>query len=680
MDREGFRNRLKQYKQAREENPGLKYWEWKNIPKYDEGTEYVERYSTEENPILYKEESAKDRYVRAVNELKQIGGWSDNLRTELANQYSIPYLPEKEIRLTTGRYNTGKISTNLLDSIYASAVRTGTPVDVALGLAGRESTLGIGRGFKKGQSINGTNLMSNWQQIDPDIPTSKDRDKFNDIRAKILFHDDVSDEEYNFSADYIFNDIESRQRLKPLKENPIDNALKFYQSGRYNPGDKKHSKMVEEDAKILMSDPAIKKWAQEKGIAFAEGTDGVLESYYNPTTVEGVLAKTALQLADPTGVSSYPDVWYSGKEFLKSPSWAKLGDVGLNTLSALPLIGKVTAPFKAAKMAKLLTRIEDANALVKGVEKANRLNRVIDTVPELLPVVRIGAEKVQDVTSALMTNPIFNYVSNQNKFDLVRNYRNINAAVDAVNIGNNTADLTQGIGTLLGYNEGGEVTGPPTESEWKRNSIKDALWMHPDFYMAHSLAASKEALKQASSKLPGRDQIQVEELPVQRPITGDFPYGWAIENLYDVENPYRKGIKNGVAKMYDDRTLGAGVDVKSGHPELYDRAKKHGLKLKEADNVAYNHIQHDADVIRDNYAYIYGKEAADTLSLGPLFLLAQARYQQGNIKRAWDLAQKGLAEGDAEKIIKATLSVTPKDHTYRRNWVKNFKVYDNNPK
>ena len=39
MDREGFRNRLKQYKKAREENPGLKYWEWKSIPKYDEGGE-----------------------------------------------------------------------------------------------------------------------------------------------------------------------------------------------------------------------------------------------------------------------------------------------------------------------------------------------------------------------------------------------------------------------------------------------------------------------------------------------------------------------------------------------------------------------------------------------------------------------------------------------------------------
>lgn len=41
MDREGFRSRIKQYKKAREENPGLKYWEWKDIPKYDEGTDGV---------------------------------------------------------------------------------------------------------------------------------------------------------------------------------------------------------------------------------------------------------------------------------------------------------------------------------------------------------------------------------------------------------------------------------------------------------------------------------------------------------------------------------------------------------------------------------------------------------------------------------------------------------------
>ena len=51
MDREGFRNRLKQYKQAREENPGLKYWEWKDIPKYDEGTKLVD--SIDPKKIVY---------------------------------------------------------------------------------------------------------------------------------------------------------------------------------------------------------------------------------------------------------------------------------------------------------------------------------------------------------------------------------------------------------------------------------------------------------------------------------------------------------------------------------------------------------------------------------------------------------------------------------------------------
>ena len=51
MDREGFRNRLKQYKKAREETPGLKYWEWKAVPKYDEGGE-VEPNKYSERPVI----------------------------------------------------------------------------------------------------------------------------------------------------------------------------------------------------------------------------------------------------------------------------------------------------------------------------------------------------------------------------------------------------------------------------------------------------------------------------------------------------------------------------------------------------------------------------------------------------------------------------------------------------
>ena len=62
MDREGFRSRLKQYKKAREENPGLKYWEWKDVPKYDEGTnkvvpteeEYITRQIAAEKAVALK--------------------------------------------------------------------------------------------------------------------------------------------------------------------------------------------------------------------------------------------------------------------------------------------------------------------------------------------------------------------------------------------------------------------------------------------------------------------------------------------------------------------------------------------------------------------------------------------------------------------------------------------------
>lgn len=68
MDREGFRNRMKQYKKAREENPGLKYWEWKaqpakkDIPKYAEGGEVEPRQQilNRANVVYSNYDDAKD--------------------------------------------------------------------------------------------------------------------------------------------------------------------------------------------------------------------------------------------------------------------------------------------------------------------------------------------------------------------------------------------------------------------------------------------------------------------------------------------------------------------------------------------------------------------------------------------------------------------------------------------
>lgn len=156
--------------------------------------------------------------------------------------------------------------------------------------------------------------------------------------------------------------------------------------------------------------------------------------------------------------------------------------------------------------------------------------------------------------------------------------------------------------------------------------------------------------------------------------TGQLPYGYTLRNLYKFENPDRKGIKRNIAYPYDGRTIGPGIDFKSGHPELAKKAKK-GIPLQDVNDSAVIHLRKDDDKIMSDYANIYGQASADTVSHGPRFLAAQARYQQGNIKKAFPEIARAMYKGDAEALKKAVLKVTPKDHKYRRQLVQDYEVY-----
>lgn len=180
---------------------------------------------------------------------------------------------------------------------------------------------------------------------------------------------------------------------------------------------------------------------------------GLLESYANPSSTEVAVAKLALQLVDPTGVSSYPDVYYSGKELVKDPSWENLGQFGLNVFGALPLMGKLAAPYKAAKTAKILARLGDANAIVKGADSARRVNNVIDTFPELIPGIRNMAERTQDLTSKYIVTSLFQKLSSPNKMQKVSNYRTTNGIVDWMNLSNTGSDITQGVKEIQSANK-----------------------------------------------------------------------------------------------------------------------------------------------------------------------------------------------------------------------------------
>lgn len=192
------------------------------------------------------------------------------------------------------------------------------------------------------------------------------------------------------------------------------------------------------------------------------------EDYVDPKTPGQLVGKTALQLLDFTGVSSYPDVINSYEEFKKDPGFVNGLLLGLNALSAIPLIGKVgktgdlvnnvaSAIKPAVKQTVKATRAAkgqstSGKAFNKAVKKAVKketekalhdnslihqgvlnVNSTIDTLPELFWFTRKGAEMTQDLTTKYLTQPIFNNWLPQT----AKSYRTTNAAIDYLNFSRN---------------------------------------------------------------------------------------------------------------------------------------------------------------------------------------------------------------------------------------------------
>ena len=53
-----------------------------------------------------------------------------------------------------------------------------------------------------------------------------------------------------------------------------------------------------------------------------------------------------IKIIDPTGVSSYYDVYKAGQDMYNNPSWSNAGSLAIETLGAIPLVGKFGKAFK----------------------------------------------------------------------------------------------------------------------------------------------------------------------------------------------------------------------------------------------------------------------------------------------------------------------------------------------
>jgi hypothetical protein len=148
----------------------------------------------------------------------------------------------------------------------------------------------------------------------------------------------------------------------------------------------------------------------------------------------------AAKIFDPTGVSSYPDVYYAGEDLYNNPSWGNAANLGINIFGALPMVGKFAIPAKLQKVAA------KASSKAFGVSKG--VNKVIDTLPEKianlhprLNILGIPTEIVQDYTAKKFVKPFADFIKKGGKSYKAEQLNKINRNVDRINLLNNSADV-----------------------------------------------------------------------------------------------------------------------------------------------------------------------------------------------------------------------------------------------
>ena len=168
--------------------------------------------------------------------------WDD---AELTS-YPVPFINEKRITLTNAGRATGAVlSTNLLDSIADNADRAGLPLQDALGLAVKESTLG-----------NPTDNRTAWNL------SSGIRQAFNNKYPGTEQHINYWGDALN-ERDDVINYHKGHQSDDPNSKGKsvLQEAFEFYgqHPDKYNPGQPGYQTAVNKRGEEVMQSPEVKR-------------------------------------------------------------------------------------------------------------------------------------------------------------------------------------------------------------------------------------------------------------------------------------------------------------------------------------------------------------------------------------------------------------------------------------
>lgn len=165
------------------------------------------------------------------------GGVSPNMK------YAIPYIEDKEIKVP----GVGRVSTNALDSIAKYAQMAGILVQDALGLAAQETNFGA-------------SLWANMKQPKKGM-TEEQKQEIREYNRAIgnmsYFRNAGIIPAEHLVRDFRYNIIED-----PISRSipPLLHAFEYFKSGKYNRGDKNHTKDVKNKGRKVFETPAIQEW------------------------------------------------------------------------------------------------------------------------------------------------------------------------------------------------------------------------------------------------------------------------------------------------------------------------------------------------------------------------------------------------------------------------------------
>lgn len=208
------------------------------------------------------------------------------------------FIKPKDLQLTSGRYNLGRVNPNIISSLVSAAKRQGVNPNLMVALAGRESTFDTSRYAVKGGSLAGhkttipgirfknsnemKNLVSGWTVQDPYLPRSPENflaDKkvpgIETFKSKEGIYSAVINERavnrYLKDNPRLMNQyLQSMKKTKNVKRlNNLDMAAQKIKNeglAKYNPGDKQYVDKVRQDYKTLKADPAMSKYLTSLGV------------------------------------------------------------------------------------------------------------------------------------------------------------------------------------------------------------------------------------------------------------------------------------------------------------------------------------------------------------------------------------------------------------------------------